>query len=45
MKKAGGRQSENQKAFEAACKEYKSKYVVCYSFEEFKAVIEDYLER
>ena len=29
MKKAGGRQSENQKAFEQACKEYKSKYVVC----------------
>ena len=45
MKKAGGRQSENQKAFEQACKEYKSKYVVCYSFEEFKAVVEDYLEK
>ena len=45
MKKAGGRQSDNQKAFEQACKEYKSKYVVCYSFEEFKAVVEDYLEK
>lgn len=45
MKKAGGRQSENQKAFEVACKEYKSKYVVCYSFEEFKAVVEEYLEK
>ena len=45
MKKAGGRQSDNQKAFEAACKEYKNKYVVCYSFEEFRTVVEDYLER
>ena len=45
MKKAGGRQSDNQKAFQEACKEYKSKYVVCYNFEEFKAVVEDYLEK
>jgi hypothetical protein len=45
MKKAGGRQSDNQKAFQEACKEYKSKYVVCYSFEEFRAVVEDYLEK
>lgn len=45
MKKVGGRQSEHQKAFQAACKEYKSKYVVCYSLEEFQAVVEDYLEK
>ena len=44
MKKAGGRQSDSQKAFEEAVKAFKGKYVVCYSFEEFKAVIENYLE-
>ena len=44
MKKIGGRQSDSQKVFEQACKEYKSKYVVCYSFEEFQAVVEAYLE-
>ena len=45
MKKAGGRQSDNQKAFQEACKLFKNKYVVCYSFDEFKAVVEDYLEK
>jgi hypothetical protein len=45
MKKAGGKQSESQKRFEQACKEYKVKYVVCYSAEEAKAVAEDYLEK
>lgn len=45
MKKPTGRQSESQKTFEKAVKEYKGKYVVCYSFDEFKAVIEDYLEK
>ena len=45
MKKAGGRQSESQKAFREAAKEFKNKYVVCYSFEEFRAVVEDYLEK
>ena len=44
MKKAGGRQSESQKAFQEAAKEFKNKYVVCYSFDEFKRVVEDYLE-
>ena len=44
MKKPGGRQSESQKTFQQACKEYKSKYVVCYSFGEFKAVVTEYLE-
>lgn len=45
MKKPGGRQSESQKAFQEACRLFKNKYVVCYSFDEFKAVIEDYLEK
>lgn len=45
MKKVGGKQSDTQKAFEQACKEYRSKYVVCYSFDEFRAVVEDYIEK
>ena len=45
MKKPTGKQSASQKAFEQAVKAYKGKYVVCYSFDEFKAVIEDYLEK
>ena len=28
-----------------AAKEFKNKYVVCYSFDEFKAVVEEYLEK
>lgn len=45
MKKPGGRQSESQKTFQAAAQAYKSKYVICYSFDEFKRVCEDYLEK
>lgn len=45
MKKAGGRQSESQKTFQEAAKEFKNKYVVCYSFDEFQRVVEDYLEK
>ena len=45
MKKPGGRVSESQKAFKKTAEGFKNKYVVCYSFEEFKAVIEDYLEK
>lgn len=44
MKKPGGRQSESQKTFEEAAKAFKNKYVVCYSFDEFKRIVEDYLE-
>jgi hypothetical protein len=44
MKKAGGRQSDSQKAFQEAAKAFKNRYVVCYSFEEFQAVVEAYLE-
>lgn len=45
MKKPGGRQSESQKAFETAAKGFRNKYVVCYSVEEFKRLVEDYLEK
>ena len=45
MKKPGGKQSESQEAFQEAAKEFKNKYVVCYSFDEFKCVVEDYLEK
>ena len=45
MKKVGGRQSDSQKVFQEACKAFKNKYVVCYSLEEFQAVVEDYLEK
>lgn len=45
MKKPGGRQSESQKAFCKAATAFKNKYVVCYSLEEFKTVIEAYLEK
>ena len=45
MKKPGGKVSESQKAFKTAAEGFLNKYVVCYSFEEFKAVVEDYLEK
>lgn len=45
MKKPGGRVSDSQKVFKKAVEGFKGKYVVCYSFEEFKTVIEDYLEK
>ena len=45
MKKPGGKVSDSQKAFKTAAEGFKNKYVVCYSFEEFKAVVEDYLEK
>lgn len=44
MKKPGGRVSDAQKAFCEAAKAFKNKYVVCYSVDEFKAAVEDYLE-
>lgn len=44
MKKAGGRQSASQIVFEEAVKAFKGKYVVCYSEEEFKRVVTEYLE-
>ena len=45
MKKPGGRVSDSQKAFKTAAEGFLNKYVVCYSVEEFKAVVEDYLEK
>ena len=44
MKKPGGKQSEAQKAFQKAVERFKGKYVICYSLEEFQAVIREYLE-
>ena len=45
MKKQGGKQSASQKAFSKAVSAFLGKYVVCYSLEEFQAVIRDYLEK
>lgn len=45
MKKPGGRQSDTQKAFQEALEAFKGKYVICYSLEEFQAVVSDYLEK
>lgn len=44
MKKPGGRVSDSQKTFCEAAKAFKNKYVVCYSVEEFKAAVREYLE-
>ena len=44
MKKPGGRVSDSQKAFCEAAKAFKNKYVVCYSVEEFKTAVREYLE-
>lgn len=45
MKKPTGRVSESQRAFCKAAERFKNKYVVVYSFEEFKAVVGAYLEK
>lgn len=45
MKKPGGKLQPSQKAFKAAVELFKYKYVVCYSVEEFKRLVEDYLEK
>ena len=45
MKKPGGSMSESQKAFKRAVEGFKYKYVVCYSLDEFKRLIADYLEK
>ena len=44
MKKPGGRVSDTQKTFCEAAKAFKNKYVVCYSVEEFKTTVREYLE-
>ena len=44
MKKPGGRVSDTQNTFCEAAKAFKNKYVVCYSVEEFKTAVREYLE-
>ena len=44
MKKPGGRVSDTQKTFCEAAKAFKNKYVVCYSVDEFKTAVREYLE-
>ena len=44
MKKPGGRVSDAQKAFKTAVERFLYKYVVCYSVEEFKTAVREYLE-
>ncbi len=44
MKTAKGVQSESQKIFERRCKIFGFKYVICRSFEEFRAEITEYLK-
>ena len=44
MKKPGGRVSDSQKTFCEAAKAVKKKYVLCYSVEEFKTAVREYLE-
>jgi chitinase len=45
MKRPNGKVSDAQKAFKKAVERFKYKYVVCYSVDEFKAVMADYLEK
>ena len=45
MKKPGGKQSDSQKAFKTTVERFKYKYVVCYSLDEFKRLMADYLEK
>lgn len=44
MKKVGGRVSDSQRAFQQAVERFKGRYVVCYSLEEFQAVVTEYME-
>lgn len=44
MKTLSGHQSEEQKKFERLCAEVGVKYVVCRSFDEFREVVEKYME-
>ena len=43
MKVKGNRQTDNQKAFQQKAEALGYKYYVCYSFDEFKAIIEEEL--
>lgn len=44
MKQGKGRQSESQKEYQRAVESVGAKYVVCHSFDEFKVIIDNYLE-
>ena len=43
MKVKGNRQTDNQKAFQQKAEALGYKYYVCYSFDQFKAIIEEEL--
>lgn len=45
MKSAAGRQSPEQKAWQQAVEKAGNRYVVCRSFDEFRAVVDDYLSK
>lgn len=43
MKTKNGRQSDAQKLFQVKAEKYGNKYVVCRSFDEFREIIQEYL--
>jgi len=43
MKTEKGRQSDSQKNFEKKCANFKYKYIICRSFEEFRTEITNYI--
>lgn len=45
MKSAAGRQRPEQKAWQQAVEKAGNRYVVCRSFDEFRAVVDDYLSK
>ena len=45
MKKPGGKQSKEQKEYERLMKSLNNKYVVCYSLEDFREKVMEYLEK
>jgi hypothetical protein len=45
MKKPKGKQSEAQKAFQEAVQKHGNKYVVCYSLDDFRREINQYLRQ
>lgn len=45
MKTPVGTQSKEQKEFEKACRQFRSKYVVCHSLEEFQEAVIKYVSQ
>lgn len=43
FKKPGGKQSAEQKAIQTKLEELEHKYYLCFSFQEFKQIIKDYI--